>query len=99
MMRIALMATFTAAAVLPAVAWGQDVAASVDGGDRMALVDPSSASLPPDVARRVAELRRYGDRFTKAIRLIEAEAAKPSWAWEDECGHGDFAQMGRAPES
>lgn len=44
-------------------------------------------TLPPDVAQRVAELRTYGDRFEKTIRLIEAEAAKPGWGWEDGCSH------------
>jgi len=38
--------------------------------------------LPPPIAQRIAELRHYGDRFDKAIRLIEAEVAKPKWGWE-----------------
>ena len=34
--------------------------------------------LPADVAARVLELQKHGDRFEAAIRAILIEAAKPS---------------------
>ena len=60
--------------------------------------DAAPATLSPEVAQRVAELRQYGDRFEKAIRLIEAEAAKPTWGWDD-CSHEGIAMVVLLPES
>lgn len=58
----------------------------------------TTATLSPEVAQRVADLRKYGDRFEKAIRLIEAEAAKPTWGWVD-CAHEGIAMVVLLPES
>jgi hypothetical protein len=46
-------------------------------------------NAPPPRLPDVSYLREYGERFEKAIRLIEAEAAKPGWGWDDDCGHWD----------
>jgi hypothetical protein len=41
-----------------------------------------------DIAsNEVPDLAAYGDRFQAAIRLLEAESAKPEWGWEDGCDH------------
>ncbi len=44
------------------------------------------SDLPSDVAARVIELQKHGDRFEAAIDAIMAEAMKPSWTFDD-CGH------------
>lgn len=58
----------------------------------------AEAVLPPDVVERIAVLRQYGDRFEKAIRLIEAEALKPHWSSGD-CGHTAALSEPFLPES
>lgn len=49
--------------------------------------DPSNgydlSILPVDVAARVMELQKHGDRFEATIRAIFAEAMKPDWTFED----------------
>jgi len=68
------------------------VAAQADG----TLADGSLAGpvpglaeddLPADVQAGIAELRKHGTRFEKAIRQIEAEARKPSWSASVDCDH------------
>ena len=54
--------------------------------------------LPADVAARVIELQRYGDRFEPAIREIIAEAMKPTWSF-DNCGHDIALIAAVAPDS
>lgn len=83
MTRTVLFATLLALSGAPGVA--QDVEST------------GRVLLPPDVAQRVAELRTHGDRFEKAIRLIEAQAALPEWGWIG-CGHGGVADL-HFPES
>lgn len=41
----------------------------------------------PEIADGVARLRLHGKRFEAAIRMIEQARAKPSWGWDDTCGH------------
>lgn len=36
--------------------------------------------LPADVAERVVEMQRYGDRFEATIHAIFVEAMKPNWS-------------------
>lgn len=36
-------------------------------------------------AGAVEDLRGHGDRFDKAIGLIEAAALAPDWNWEETC--------------
>jgi hypothetical protein len=38
-------------------------------------------------------LRKHGSRFEAAIRLIEAEAAKPEWGWDEGCGQNCDASV------
>lgn len=49
--------------------------------------DPSNGHdlsiLPADVAARVIELQKHGDRFEATIRAIFAEAMKPDWTFND----------------
>jgi hypothetical protein len=61
-------------------------AGSTDNVDA-ALSEELLRDMPMRQLPDVSHLRKYGDRFETAIRLIEAEAAKPSWGWDDECGH------------
>lgn len=35
----------------------------------------------------VLDLKAYGERFERTIKMVEAEATIPSWGWEDGCGH------------
>ncbi|AUH66934.1 hypothetical protein [Paracoccus zhejiangensis] len=39
--------------------------------------------LPADVAARVIEMQKHGDRFEATIRAIFVEAMKPDWTFED----------------
>lgn len=39
--------------------------------------------LPADVAARVIELQKHGDRFEATIRAIFVEAMKPDWTFYD----------------
>jgi len=83
MTRIVFVATFIVACA--SAAWTQE--------------DPhSDTQLPAELTQRIAELRSYGDRFEDAIRLIEAEAAKPDWGW-DSCGHERRETILVLPES
>ena len=54
--------------------------------------------LPEDVAARVAELEKHGERFEPAIRAIIAEARKPTWGFDD-CGHDTSHLASFAPHS
>lgn len=56
------------------------------------------STLPPDVAARVIELQKYGDRFESAIHGILAEATKPSWTF-DGCGHDPAEIQHGEPQS
>lgn len=39
--------------------------------------------IPEDVAARVIEMQKHGDRFEATIRAIFIEAMKPDWTFED----------------
>ena len=54
--------------------------------------------LPTDVALRVAELQKHGERFEPVIRAIFAEATKPAWGFDD-CGHDAANAEAVAPHS
>ena len=54
--------------------------------------------LPADVAARVAELQKHGERFEPVIRAIVAEALKPTWGFND-CGHDTAHITAVAPHS
>ncbi len=56
------------------------------------------SNLPSDVAARVIELQKYGDRFEAAINGILAEAMKPSWTF-DGCGHESSEIQQGEPQS
>ena len=47
----------------------------------------AAGALAPDVQASIAELRKHGARFEKAIRQIEAEARKPNWSPTADCDH------------
>jgi len=73
MNKFAIIVTITVASVSAVAA--QDLTGDMANGK-------DDTRLSPPIAQRIAELRQYGDRFENAIRLIEAEAAKPKWGWE-----------------
>ena len=54
--------------------------------------------LPADVAERVVELQKHGERFESAIRAIFTAAAKPAWG-SDDCGHQTVDIASFAPHS
>ena len=56
------------------------------------------SALPADVAQRVAELQKHGERFEPVIRAIFAEATKPAWGFDD-CGHDAANAEAVAPHS
>lgn len=62
------------------------------------LNDYDLSVLPEDVAARVAELQKHGDRFEPAIRAIFAAATKPTWAFDD-CGHETADVAAVAPQT
>jgi hypothetical protein len=89
---------FATLAIVVCLAAGLHTATDARAGD-VGVVPESRAhaiELPPDVAARVAALRAYGDRFDSAIKLIEAEAAKPLWADYD-CDTSDLAEIALVP--
>ena len=54
--------------------------------------------LPADVAARVVELQKHGERFEPAIRAIFAASAKPTWRFEG-CEHDATLATAELPNS
>lgn len=89
MTKLILCTVFSLSILLPVTAqseestepdvWRSDSANSV--------FEQFSPPFPPEVSDGIADLRRYGDRFEKAIRLIEEEAQKPGWSGTLPCDH------------
>ena len=92
------MRCFATLVIVACLAAGLQTATDARAGD-VGVMPESRAhaiELPPDVAARVAALRAYGDRFDAAIKLIEAEAAKPIWGDYD-CDTSDLAEIALVP--
>lgn len=92
MFRFTMIVTFSTA--VAAVAPVQAQEADKHSSTPREATGAASAALPPSVSpeilARISDFWAYGDRFEKAIRLIEAEASKPSWGWDDSCEPPDL---------
>jgi hypothetical protein len=91
MTRILLGATCSVLLALPALA--QDLKTGTTGETALQQPAIELAGAPNSryavAAGAARPLARHGDRYEKAMKLIEAEALKPGWGWEDGCGHDD----------
>ncbi len=75
----------TVAAVVPLQAQEaeQDASMPKQAGEAAIAVLPPSVS--PEILSRISDLWVYDDRFEKAIRMIEAEALRPTWSGATTC--------------
>ncbi len=88
MTRNAFIATIAAVALgtfsTLSASWADETPASASDANGNGLLSQSARTGNPETELRLADLRAYGHRFEKAIRLIEQEAAKPDWSWGDD---------------
>ncbi len=87
MIRTALISTLAAAAILaganvPQSRAGDNPAGTAEKNPEQ--LTTAARSQSPVSGEDRLDLRRYGKRFEKALRLIEKEAAKPDWGWSSE---------------
>ena len=87
MIRNVLISTLAAAAVFLCAGVPQSLADNASAGTvekEPVQPDGTAQTLSPASGETVLDLKRYGDRFEKALLLIEREAAKPDWGWSSE---------------
>jgi type IV secretory pathway TrbF-like protein len=90
MSRLMLIAVLSIGCIVTAHTQNSNAEGSNFIADKEAIGVTQGAGLGRDSSDPISgidSLRTHSGRFEKAIRLIETEAAKPNWGWDDGCDH------------